>query len=164
MIADIYNQCFHSLFRLRSKRSSFDSLPHNHNLNQVQFCNSVILNILAQITSQSSIYRHYWLSRALTNHPPRGKFVDTPVTLILRMGYGAWHFIFWVGIWPTPHIWSSASNRHVHYLCCKTENHWRAIDYHVQDGARSVSLLFLVIKVANSSKKENCMQKLIFCD
>jgi hypothetical protein len=164
MIADIYKQGFGSLSRLISKRSSRDSLPDNHHLIHFQCCNSVILNALAHKTSQNSIYRHLWLSSDLINHPARPQIVDAQLTLIFRMWHGAFFFLFWVGIRPIPHVWLFAFNRHLDYPWCMTKNHWWAVDYHVQDWARSVSLLFLVIKAANLSEKVNGVQKLIFCD
>jgi hypothetical protein len=155
MIADIYKQGFGSHSGLISKRSSRDSLPYNHNLIYFQHCTSVILNVLAHKISQNSIYRHLWLSRALINHPARPKIVDAPLTLIFRMGQGACLFFFWVRKRPIHPLWTFASNHHLDYSWCKTKNHWRAVDYHVQNGATSVSLLCLGINAADSSEKDN---------
>jgi len=164
MIVDIYKQGFGSLSRLMSKWSSRDCLPDNHNWIHFQCCNSVILNVFVHKTSQNFIYRYQWLAHTLINHPARPKIVDTPLTLIFRMGQRECFFLFWVGIRPIPHLWSFASNRHLDYSWCKTKNHWHAIDYYVQGGARSVSILFLVINMADSSEKVDDVQKLIFCD
>jgi len=84
----------------------------------------------------------------------RLKIIDAPVLLIFRIGQRVCHFLFCIEIRPIPHVLSSASNRHLHYPWCKSKHHWHAIDYHVQDGAGSVSLLFLVVKAADSSHKE----------
>ena len=87
MIAHICKHGFGSLSSLISKRSSRNSLPDNRNLIHFQYCNSVILNLLAHKTSQNSIYRHWWLSRALINHSARPKIIDAPLTLILPQAY-----------------------------------------------------------------------------
>jgi len=92
------------------------------------------------------------------------KMVDALLTLIFRMGQPGCHFLFWVEIQPIPHWWLSASNCHLDYPRCKSKNHWHAVDYHVQDGAGSVSLLILFIKAADSLKKDNDVPKTMFCD
>jgi len=87
MIVDIYKPGFSSLSSLISKRSSRNSLPDNRNLIHFEYCNPVILNVLAHKTSQNSIYRHWWLSRAWINHSARPKIVDVPLTHILPQAY-----------------------------------------------------------------------------
>jgi hypothetical protein len=86
MIADIYQQFFGSIYKLKRKRMSRDSLPDNHDLIQVHCCNLVILNVLAYKTSQNSIYGHLRLSYNVIDHSARSKIVDAPVTLIFGMG------------------------------------------------------------------------------
>jgi hypothetical protein len=94
MIADIYKQGFGNRSGLISKRLSRNSLPDNHNLIHFQCCNSVIVNILAHKTSQNSIYRHLWVSRALRNRPARQKIIDAALTLIFRMGQAGYLFLY----------------------------------------------------------------------
>ena len=155
MIAEFYKQGFGSLSGLIRKRSSHDSLPDNHNFIYFPCCNLVILNVLVHKTSQNSIYRPLWVSCALINHPARPKIIDDPLTLIFRMGQGVCLLLFRVGKRPIHPLWLFASNRQLDYSWSKSKNHWRAVDYHVQDQATSVSLLFLGIKVADSSEKDN---------
>jgi len=164
MIADINKQGFGSQSGLINKRLSHNSLPYNHNLIHFQCCNSVILNVLAYITSQNSIYRHLWLSHAFINHPGRPKIIDALLTLIFRTGQGACLLLFWVGKRLIYALWSFASIRHLDYSWCKTTNHWHTVAYHVQYGATTVSLLFWGRKAADSSKKDNGVQMLILCN
>jgi len=164
MIADIYKQGFGSLSGLISKTLSCDSVPDNHNLIHFQSCNSVILHILAHKTSQNPIYRHLWLCCTWINHPARSKIVDAPLTLMFGMGQGPCLFHFLVGKRAIHRLWSFASNRHLAYSWWKTKNHWRTVNYWVQDGATSVAVIFFGITAANSSEKKNGMQTLIFCD
>jgi len=88
-----------------------------------------------------------------TNHDVRTKIVDTPSTLISRMGWGVFYFLFWLSMQPIPHLWMSTSNRHSEYPRCNIKNLWCSVDSHSQDGARSVSLYLLIIMAANKSKK-----------
>jgi len=52
------------------------------------------------------------------------------------------------------HIRSIATKRHLDYPWCKTKNCWCSIDAHFQDGAGSMSLLFLPLKAANTSSMD----------
>jgi len=57
---------------------------------------------------------------------------------------------------PIPPESRFAIMRHLDYTRCETWNRWRSSDPHFQDGARSVSLLLLPIKVANISVMTIC--------
>jgi len=46
----------------------------------------------------------------------------------------------------------------------KTKYYWHTADFHFQDVARSLSLLFLIIKAANTWQKDNDVPNSIFCD
>ena len=118
----------------------------------------------AFIGSQFYAYAYQWTNHFSFTWLTRQKIVDAPLTLIFRMGQCRSNFLFWIEIRPIPHLWSSASNRHQVYPWCKSKNHWHANDYHVQDGAGSVSLLLLVINAADSSEKENDVPKSIIWD
>ena len=114
--------------------------------------------------SQHYAYAEQWINDFSITWFARQKIIDTPLMLIFRMGQWPSHFLLYIKLQPIPHLWLSASNHHLDYPWCKSTNHWHAVDYHVQDGAGSVSLFFLVIKAANSSKKDNNTPKAIFCD
>jgi len=92
------------------------------------------------------------------------KIVDVPLTLIFRMGQRACHMLFCVEIRPIPHLWLPASNRHLDYPWCKSKYRWHAVDYHAQDGVGSMSLMFVVLKAADSLEKDNDVPKSLFCD
>jgi len=47
---------------------------------------------------------------------------------------------------PSPCLWMLVIKHHSYYRECKTNNHWRSIDAHCQDGVGSISLSFFVIK------------------
>ena len=49
------------------------------------------------------------------------------------------------------------------YPWCKSKHRGHSVDTHFHDRAERVSLLFLIMKVANTSNKENFIAKLIFC-
>jgi len=114
--------------------------------------------------NQHYAYAEQWINDFSITWFARQKIIDAPLMLIFRMGQWPSHFLLYIELQPIPHLWLSASNHHLDYPWCKSKNHWHAMDYHVQDGAGSVSLFFLVIKAANSSKKDNNTPKSIFCD
>jgi len=83
------------------------------------------------------------------------KILDTLLMLIFKMWQ--WSCRCPCCLWRLP-----TTNCHSDYPRCKTKNRWHSIDVHLHDGAGSMSLLFLVIKAANTAKKDNDVLSLIF--
>jgi len=97
----------------------------------------------------------YQLVAMQINHNARPNIVDTPLKIIFRMGHGACWFLFSFLMRPITHSWMSASNHQVEYPRSKTKNHWHGMDCHFRNGAGSIPLLFLIVKVANTSEMDN---------
>jgi len=57
---------------------------------------------------------------------------------------------------PSPRLWMLMIKHHSYYRRSKTNNHWRSVDTHFQDGVGSVSLSFFVINAANTMFMAMC--------
>ena len=82
--------------------------------------------------------------------------IDTPLTLIFRMGQGGYHNLFCLYRQPMIPLWLPA-----HYLRCDnpermTNNHCRSVVAHFHDGARRVSQSVLPKMAANDSFVTAC--------
>jgi hypothetical protein len=84
--------------------------------------------------------------------------------LIFNMGLGANRYLFCHQRLPISPLWMSAINCHSDYPRCKTHNPWPSIGLHFQNWRGSISRLFLIMKVAITSKKVNDIPKVRFCD
>jgi len=80
----------------------------------------------------------------------RPPIVDTPLTLIFKMGHRRYCNLFCLSRRPIMTSWLSATYRPSDYTWCKTKNCWCSIDVHFQDGVGSVWLEFLPINAANA--------------
>jgi len=78
--------------------------------------------------------------------------------LIFRMAKGACRYCFCPWRRAIHHLWMFATNSQLDYPRCKTNNWWRSIDTHFQDGAGTESRLFLPLKAANTSFMDVCNQ------
>jgi len=57
---------------------------------------------------------------------------------------------------PSPYSWMLVIKRHSYYRRWRTNNRWRSVDAHFQDGVGSVSLSCFVIKAANTMFMAMC--------
>ena len=78
------------------------------------------------------------------------KIVDTPLTLILKMGQGACCILFCLYRMPTHWLCVFTTKSRFYYPTYRTKNRWRSIDGHFEDGVGSVFLTLLPIKDANT--------------
>jgi len=76
--------------------------------------------------------------------------VDTPLTLISKMGQGGYCNVFYLSKCLIIPLWLYATYRQTDYPGCMTKNCWHCVDAHFQDEVGSVLLWFLSIKAANT--------------
>jgi hypothetical protein len=70
------------------------------------------------------------------------------LTLIIRMGQGAWYYNFWFGRPPILCLWMAATNRHLGCPRCTAKLLWRSVEAHFQNGAEIVLFTLLPRKAA----------------
>ena len=146
LIADIYKQGVASLYRQISKRYSNDRLPDDKNLIYIQSCDSVFMSDWTYKTGQNFVYSQSLPHRALNIHDARPQIVDTPLTLISKMGQGACRFLNCLKWRPILWLCLTTTKSLFNHLTYQTKNHCRSIDIHVWDGAGSVLLSRSLIK------------------
>jgi len=139
-------------------RCSPDSLPQNHNLICVQSFNSVIVNVLAYMTSQTSVYWHQWPSHTLINDHATPKIVDALLTLIFKIGLGVCRFLFGLYRWPILCLCITKTKSLFNYPTYKAHDGWRSVDAHFQYVAGSISDSLLHWNAANTSFMIICIQ------
>jgi len=79
----------------------------------------------------------------------RPTIVDAPLTLIYKMGQGAFLFLFCLQKQPLIGLWLFATGHTPYYPKYTTNNRWRSVDAYFQHRAGNVSLSLLPIKAAN---------------
>ena len=72
------------------------------------------------------------------------------------MRHGAFLFLFCLHRQPIIRLWLFATCRTPYYPRYTTNNRWRSVDAHFQDGAGCISLSLLPIKAANNSFSTVC--------
>jgi len=164
LIADIYKLGVGSLYTHGSKRNYCNSLLDSNNLFYLECCNYVFMSVLVYKNSQRVIYRQPPPYRALINQDGRPNIADAPLMVIFKMGKKACHFVFCPFRQPIPHLWMSSPNSLSEYPSGKTKHCSHSVDAHFPNGAGNVSLLFLIIQVANPSKIDNDIWKSILCN
>jgi len=117
----------------------------------------------ANIGNLYHIYEYLQPITTQINHDAKPKIIDALLMLIFNMGQGACRFLFCIWMQPIPHFWMYAFNSHSDYKRCKTKNRWHSFDSHFWDQAGSISILVLILKAANTSKKDNDIPNSIFC-
>jgi len=110
-----------------------------------------------------NVYRQQLPHRALINHDKRQKIDDAPLTLTFMMGQGACHFVLFLHRDPIVHSWMSATYCFTDYPGWKTKIHWYSIDGQCKNGTGWMSLFAFNLKVANTCKKDNDLQKSVLC-
>ena len=80
----------------------------------------------------------------------RPKIVDAQLTLIFKMGQGACCFFLCLWRVETLPLCIFPTKSRCYYPTYRTKNGWRSVDAHFQDGAGSVLLSVLHIKVVNA--------------
>jgi len=99
---------------------------------------------------QNNVFRPKWPYCAVIDHDGRPTIVDTLLTLIFKMGQGAFHFLFCLWRWPTLRLWQFATSRPPDYPKYTTNNRWRSVYAHFADGAGRVPHSVLPRKAANN--------------
>jgi len=84
--------------------------------------------------------------------------VNSPLTLVFRMGQWQCHLLFCQVRIPVRWLWIAATRSLFDYCTYTTINRWRAIDAYFQNGATSMLLLFLTWKTANTWFRNVCNQ------
>jgi hypothetical protein len=95
----------------------------------------------------SALFQH--CDTCITQYPIP-EIVDTPLTLIFRMGQGACRYYFSLGRCPIPWLWMVATDRRLAYPRCRAKNLWLSVVAHFQNGAVTVSYTLLPKKAASS--------------
>jgi len=83
------------------------------------------------------------------------KIVDTPLTLMLRMGQWPCCYHFCHSMRPIRPLCITMTKSPVKYRTYKTTNHWRSIDAQAKNGAVTVLLSLLPIMAASTSVMHN---------
>jgi len=84
------------------------------------------------------------------------------LTLIFGMWQRVCHCQFCLQMQPIPHLWMLAPNCNSDYPWCETKNFWCSVDTNFQNIIQSSSLIFRIIKAANTSKNDNDVPNSIF--
>jgi len=106
--------------------------------------------------SQYLVYE--WLQPFATEvtQDAQPKIVDSPLTLIFRMGQWPCGLLFCQKRLPVCWLWIAPITSPFNYPTYKTKNCWCSVDTHFQNGAGSMMLLFLDWKAANTSFMNGC--------
>jgi len=99
----------------------------------------------------SIVYESLPQSNTWISQDARPKIVHAPLTLIFRIGQGAYRYWFCPWRRPIHHFWLFATNCQIDYPRCKTKNRWHSVDAQVQGGVGRVSPLFLPVQMSNMS-------------
>ena len=104
----------------------------------------------------------------LITHDPAPIILDTPLTLIFRMGHYLDYewlqpnvTLFCHGRRPLHRLWIALTRLLSNYRTYKTRNCWRSVDAHFLDGAGSLIRLFLIWKAGNTSFMNGCNQSAV---
>jgi len=117
--------------------------------------------ILAYNEDQLFCYELISPCNSLSNQYVRQKIIDTLLMLIFFIGWHICHTLIQLTR-PLLHgLCFNPTKQHFKYPEYETKNCWCSFDAHFQDGAGSVSLLYLFVKVANISFKNVCNQSTV---
>ena len=112
----------------------------------------------ARTDSQYHIYEWPQPIATQSTNNTRPTIVDPALTLIFRMGQGAYGSFFCLKSKPIPHLWMAATDRHSDYQWWKTKNQWHSIDAHIQNGAGSLWLSLWPKEPADTTLKNSRKQ------
>jgi hypothetical protein len=114
------------------------------------------VSLLASKNSQNPVYRQEWPHRVVINHNGSPTIVDTPLTVIFKMGQRAFHILFCLKRKPILCLRLCATSGTADYSRYMTKNRWRSVDAHFHDLAGSFSPSVLPVKATNTSFMTMC--------
>jgi len=114
------------------------------------WCTESVATVVAPKGGQYLLYGCLQPIACCITQDARPKIIDTPLTLIFRMGQTVCCFCFCHSRQPIPYVWMAATNRHFGYPRCTAKNRWRSVDAHFQNGVVTLPLAILSIKAANT--------------
>jgi len=134
---------------------SHDSLRASNNIFYVQSNHLVFLSRLAYQHSQNDVYKQSQPHRSVIYHDARPTMIDAQLTPIVMMWQGEFRLLCFLFRRPILRLWLSATYHPADYPRYMSNNCWRSIDAHFQDGVGPVSLFVANIKAANTLKKDS---------
>jgi hypothetical protein len=119
--------------------------------------------ILAYKSSHIVVYGYIWSSAIDITEDARAKIIDTPLTLIFKMAYGAYSIPYCAKRRPILSFSLHATSRPSDYTRYTTNNHWRCFATHFQEVVGYVSLVVVNIMVAGTSETISYVPLSICC-